>query len=142
MDSLLAPGIDARDDIELRLGADLAHLSIIRSVTGSIALRADYDLDTVADLRLAVDEACSTLIARAVPNTSISCRFAVTDERFWFDGSVISPYEDPPHTESFGWRVLTTLADRARTWVEPDRIEGYGRLVHIELVKAQSAADG
>ncbi|OZM73263.1 ATP-binding protein [Amycolatopsis antarctica] len=139
-ESPLASGIGARDDIELRLGADLVHLPIIRSVAGSIAIRADFDLDAVADLRLAIDEAASTLIARAMPGTTLVCRFAADEDTLRFTGEARSADEQPPSTGSFGWRVLTTLADTARTWVELGDAEGHH--MHIELSKRKKAAEG
>src|SRR6187399_2876666 len=75
-------------DIELRLAADLVNLPIVRSVVATIATRADFDLDAIADLRLAVDEACSTLITRAVPGTVMSCRFTMSGDALCFVGTV------------------------------------------------------
>ncbi|PRX45374.1 serine/threonine-protein kinase RsbW [Prauserella shujinwangii] len=127
--------VGAQDDIELRLGANLVHLPIIRSVAASIAIRADLDLDAIADLRLAVDEACSTLITRAVADSTMVCRFTISDQELRFTGTVSSDGDDVPSTASFGWRVLTTLADSADSWVEPSRVNGHGNWVHIELTK-------
>src|SRR2546423_3530913 len=50
------PGSPAEHDpnsIELRLAARLEHLPIIRSVAANLAIRADFDLDSIADLKLA-----------------------------------------------------------------------------------------
>ncbi|MFF5991417.1 ATP-binding protein [Prauserella flavalba] len=127
--------VGAQDDIELRLGASLVHLPIIRSVAANIAMRADFDLDAIADLRLAVDEACSTLITRAVPGTTMVCRFTIDDDELRFSGAVTSADHEAPSTASFGWRVLTTLADSADSWVETAARDGQGHWVHVELAK-------
>ncbi|MBK1784325.1 ATP-binding protein [Prauserella cavernicola] len=127
--------VGAQDDIELRLGASLVHLPIIRSVAANIAMRADFDLDAISDLRLAVDEACSTLITRAVPGTTMVCRFTIDDNELRFRGAVTSADDEAPSTASFGWRVLTTLADSANAWVEPAVHDGQGNWVHVELAK-------
>jgi serine/threonine-protein kinase RsbW len=131
--------VGAEDDIEVRLGASLSHLPIIRSVAASIAMRADFDLDAIADLRLAVDEACSTLITRAVPESTMVCRFTISDNELRFCGAVSSTKGDAPSTASFGWRVLTTLADSASAWVEPSSLDGQPTWVHIELAKRKPA---
>jgi serine/threonine-protein kinase RsbW len=125
------------DEIELRIGAELTNLPIIRSLAASIAMRADYDLDSIADLKLAVDEACTTLITRAAVNTSLHCVFAVTKDEIRFAVTVRSSRDALPSTESFGWRVLTTLTDRADSWVERNGHAGDQpeHLIHIELVK-------
>ncbi|QFU85524.1 ATP-binding protein [Amycolatopsis sp. YIM 10] len=124
------------DDIEVRLGADLAHLPIIRALVSNLAVRADFDLDTIADLRLAIDEACSTLITRAQPGSLLTCRFVLEDGQLRFRGTVPSADEEAPSTGSFGWRVLTTLADSAASWV--DVPAGGEQVVHIELAKRRA----
>lgn len=131
------PGLPAPDglrpgDIELRLSADLVNLPIVRSVVATIATRADFDLDAIADLKLAVDEACSTLITRAVPGTVMSCRFTVADDELCFAGTVHSAIDSEPSTRSFGWRVLTTLTDMVHSRVSSNG--GHHRL-DIELAK-------
>ncbi|WP_199430861.1 ATP-binding protein [Qaidamihabitans albus] len=127
--------VGVQDDIELRLGASLVHLPIIRSVAANIAIRADFDLDAIADLRLAVDEACSTLITRSAPESTMVCRFTINAHELRFTGTVTSDGDEAPSTGSFGWRVLTTLADAADSWVEPSTMNGHANLIHIELTK-------
>ncbi|ACU95267.1 serine/threonine-protein kinase RsbW [Saccharomonospora viridis] len=131
--------VGAQDDIELRLGASLVHLPIIRSVAASIAMRADFDLDSIADLRLAVDEACSTLITRALPDSTMTCRFTIDEDQLLFRGTVLSTETEAPSTTSFGWRVLTTLADAASAWTEQHPENGQRNWIHIELAKRKPA---
>ncbi|GHF59547.1 serine/threonine-protein kinase RsbW [Amycolatopsis bartoniae] len=133
------PRLHAHNDIELWLGADLVHLPIVRSVVATIATRADFDLDAIADLRLAVDEACSTLITRAVPGSSMRCRFTVSDDELRFTGTVHSESGSSPSTKSFGWRVLTTLTDSVDTHVTPNGQQGHQ--VDIELAKRRIVVD-
>lgn len=125
----------ADDAIELRLGADLTHLPIIRSMAGNVATRADFDMDTIADLRLAVDEACSALIRAAREEGTLVCRFAVADEVLHFSGAVPSAVAEPPSSGSFGWQVLTTLTDSTKSWINSDT-DGAIPWLHVELTKA------
>jgi len=129
------------DAIELRLATRLEHLPVIRSVASNLAIRADFNLDAIADLKLAVDEACSTLITRAVPGTTLTCTFTVRPDEFQFAAAVASSSADEPSRDSFGWRVLSTLTDRAGSWVDklPDRPDGQEYLVRIELTKRKHA---
>ncbi|WP_235022871.1 ATP-binding protein [Amycolatopsis alkalitolerans] len=133
------PPLRTTNDIELRLGADLAQLPIVRSVVATIATRADFDLDAIADLRLAVDEACSTLITRAVPGSTMRCLFTVTGDELRFTGTVHSASADSPSTKSFGWRVLTTLTDSVEAHVTGDG--QLGHQVDIELAKRRVVVD-
>ena len=123
---------DDPDGIELRIGAKLEQLPIIRSLAATVAIRADFDLDSIADLKLAVDEACSTLITRAIPGSALTCRFVLRDNEIRFVGMAMSAIDTEPKRDSFGWRVLTTLTDQANSWV--NRNES-GHAVHIEIVK-------
>ncbi|SFQ43427.1 serine/threonine-protein kinase RsbW [Amycolatopsis arida] len=132
----------ADDDIELRLRADLGHLPLIRSVAAGIAIRADFDLDAIADLRLAVDEACSTLITRAVPGSRMVCRFGLRADEVCFTGAVATEQPETPSAGSFGWRVLTTLADSASAWIEEDTGNGQAKWVYVQLAKRRPVVGG
>jgi serine/threonine-protein kinase RsbW len=128
MDSIVGMG-----DIELRVPAQPRYLPIIRSLAASIALREDFDLDFVADFKLAVDEAGSMLSSAAWPGSELRCRFRVGADSISLQASALSTVETlPDPAASFGWRVLTTLADTATTRVE-QVTDGY-RVV-IELTK-------
>lgn len=133
-------GDGSPDEIELRIGAELTNLPIIRSLAASIAMRADYDLDAIADLKLAVDEACSTLITRAVVNASLNCAFTVAKDEIRFTVTIRSTNDAVPSSDTFGWRVLTTLTDHASSWVERNGQGGEQpeHLVHIELAKRRA----
>jgi serine/threonine-protein kinase RsbW len=125
------------EEIELRIGAVLTNLPIIRSLAASIAMRADFDLDSIADLRLAVDEACSTLITQGAPNAALTCSFKVSGDEIRFTVTVPSTRDAKPSSDSFGWRVLSTLTDHTATWVDgPDDADTH--LVHIELAKRRT----
>lgn len=127
------------EEIELRIAAVLTNLPIIRSLAASIAMRADFDLDSIADLRLAVDEACSTLITQGAPNSMLRCTFQVSQDEIRFVVTVPSTSDAKPSSDSFGWRVLTTLTDHTATWVDGPSDDSADptspHLVHIELAK-------
>ena len=53
----------------------------IRAVASDLAARADFDLDAISDLRMAVDEACATLVDVAAPTATLLCAFLVAPER-------------------------------------------------------------
>jgi serine/threonine-protein kinase RsbW len=127
-------------DIELRVPAELRYLPILRSLAATIALRADFDLDFVADFKLAVDEAGSMLVTAAWPGSELRGRFRVGDHAISMQASTLSSVESlPDPAASFGWRVLTTLADSATTRVE--QVAGGYRVV-IELTKRWRAEGG
>lgn len=123
-------------EVELRVAALPEQLPIVRSVAATVAMRADFDLDAVADLKLAVDEACSALITLAHGGGDLRCRLAVVDDEFGF--SVLVPADRAPSQATFGWRVLRTLADEVTAWVEAT--DGH-RFAHIRLRRRKRAPD-
>src|SRR5258705_12740807 len=57
--------------VEFRVAAKLENLAVLRTLVGAVGTFEDLDFDAVADLRLAVDEACTRLIRSAVPGSTL-----------------------------------------------------------------------
>ncbi|SDP72293.1 ATP-binding protein [Lentzea jiangxiensis] len=119
------------------MAADPTQLSIARAVAADIAMRQDFDLDSIEDLKLAVDETCSTLITLAAHDAVLSCHFDVDAKgAVHVSAKVSAKSAAGPDEASFGWRVLTALVDSVQTRVE----ETEGFVVHIGLVKSTAGA--
>lgn len=115
--------LDGVSTVEVRTTASAALIPTIRAVASDLAARADFDLDAISDLRMAVDEACATLVDVAAPASSLRCVFQVRPEYIEVHAEVQADKPDTTvSTDTFGWRVLQTLADK----VEVRREEGAG----------------
>jgi serine/threonine-protein kinase RsbW len=102
------------DVVELRLPADGAYLSVLRTATAGLAARLDFTLDEIEDLRIAVDEACAMLLAIATRDAELDCRFAVTDDALTVEVTVPTVRGAKlPAESSFAWKVLTALTTSA-----------------------------
>ena len=55
----------AEDRVTIRMPAEGAYLSVLRTATAGLAARLDFTLDEIEDLRIAVDEACGMLLSQA-----------------------------------------------------------------------------
>lgn len=97
----------------VRVGAQAAELPPLRLVAGDLATRADFDLDAVADLRLAVDEAAAELVAVAAPDSQVTCTFVLDRHTMRVTASVSARPDAVLRQDTFGWRVLSTLVDEA-----------------------------
>ncbi|WP_345495753.1 ATP-binding protein [Nocardia callitridis] len=97
--------------VEIRVAAAVSQLPIVRGLAETLVLLSDFTLDEVADIRLAVDEVCSNLIAVAAPDTSLHCRFTVGENELFVRVSAIAGKAGLPDERSFGWHVLRTLTD-------------------------------
>lgn len=97
--------------VTLTFPADTVHVALARTVTATMAARADLPLDQLEDARLAVDEAVSQLIADAKPGTDVRCAFDVSGTTLVITVSASSRSGRPLAHDTFSWTVLTALAD-------------------------------
>lgn len=106
-----------QDVIELRLSPRAETIATVRTVAADVSGRADFDLDTVSDVRMAVDEACNQVARLADPDHLMRVEF-----RMDLDGSL--RVEISARTEAdvdgidkngFGWHVLSALTDELET---------------------------
>lgn len=111
-------------DVELRVRAVPEALVTVRTVAGDLAARAEFPLDAVDDLRLAVDEACTCLADLARPETRLTVTFAVEDDRIMLTASVSTTGPTTLPRDTFAWRVLSTLADEVGVLAEAPAAPG------------------
>ncbi len=121
--------------VEVRTSARAALIPTIRAVASDLAARADFDLDAISDLRMAVDEVCATLVDVAAPTSMLQCTFLVRPERIEVRAQVQAGRADATvPVDTFGWRVLQTLADYVAAHHEPG-VDGEGPTLGITLDK-------
>ena len=113
---------EAQDKVTVRLPAEGAYLSVLRTATAGLAARLDFTLDEIEDLRIAVDEACAMLLSQAVPGSNLECVFTLGQDTMTIAVSV--PCLDPqqPASDTFAWTVLTALAGGVDASVGPDDV--------------------
>lgn len=109
-------------------------LVTVRTVAGDLAARAEFTLDSVDDLRLAVDEACTCLAALARPGTKLTVTFAVEDDRIAMTASVLTTGPTTLPTDTFAWRVLSVLADDVRVLAEAPSTAGEAHRLALRVI--------
>jgi anti-sigma regulatory factor (Ser/Thr protein kinase) len=102
--------------VELRVAAKLENLAILRTLVAAVGTFEDLDFDAVADLRLAVDEACTRLIRSAVPDSMLLLVVDPRDDAVVIDASTTCKTPDILAPGSFSWHVLSSLTDEVRTF--------------------------
>jgi serine/threonine-protein kinase RsbW len=125
------PPRNTRDQVTIRLPAEGAYLSVLRTATAGLAARLDFTLDEIEDLRIAVDEACAMLLAQADPGTSLECDFTLGRDTMTIAVSARSRLGQPPSRDTFAWTVLSALAGSV------DSSVGSGDRVTIVLRKSR-----
>ncbi len=98
--------------LELRVPTTPTQLPAVRAMAGDLAIRMDYDLDAVEDLRLAVDEACATLSAIVSEDRRLTVVFETTRQGLHIDAWVPTAEGTDVPRDGFGWAVLATLVDK------------------------------
>ncbi|MGH3327792.1 MAG: anti-sigma regulatory factor [Streptomycetales bacterium] len=107
-----------RDFVQIRLPAEGAYLSVLRTTTAGLAARLDFTLDEIEDLRIAVDEACALLLAQAVAGSDLSCDFELTDGTMLVRVSATTSEGQLPDRGTFAWTVLTALVGEVDATVD------------------------
>ena len=133
-DTRMADGL--RDVVTLRLPADGAYLSVLRTATAGLAARLDFTLDEIEDLRIAVDEACAMLLAQAVPGADIECEFELKAETLRVSVGVLTLDGQQPARDTFAWTVLSALAGEVDSSVDAEN------RVTIDLLKRRAEDEG
>ncbi|OZG28972.1 anti-sigma factor [Williamsia sp. 1138] len=123
----------AEAPVNIRVPADRSQVPMIRAIAETLAVLADFSLDEVADIKLAVDEAAMTIIAGASADAELTVALTAADQKFhaiirsWF------PADNALVQQGFGWHVLQTLTSLVA--VHEGETQRDGRLVAIELSK-------
>ena len=99
-----------RADVALRLPADNAYVSVLRSTAAGLASRLDFGLTDIEDLRVAVGEACALALPEADEGTSLTAEFFLSTSHLTVSVAVTGADVRPPDRDSFAWQVLDTLA--------------------------------
>ncbi|WP_370378867.1 ATP-binding protein [Catenulispora sp. GAS73] len=129
------------ETVLIRVPADPDYLAVIRSAAAHVATRFGLPLPEVADLRLAVDEACGLLLRHTVRDGPAVDGAGVGDLecRFVLDASTLrvvlgrrARNSAPPQSDEFGWAILSALVDDI-IW----RTEG--STVQVEILKRRAA---
>lgn len=102
-----------RADVELRLPADSAYASVLRTTTAGLAARLDFPIDDIEDLRIAVGEASAMVLPEASPGSDLTCRFYMQPGELTISLTVAVDEPVVADRDSFAWQVLTTLATGA-----------------------------
>lgn len=125
--------------VELRVAAALENLALLRTVVGAIGTFEDLDFDAVADLRLAVDEACTRLIRSAVPNATLLLVVDPGPETLVVQASTTCDGVDILAPGSFSWHVLTSLTDEVSTFSD-GQSGGEGQLFGISMTARRASS--
>ena len=125
--------------VELRVAAELENLAVLRTLVGAVGTFEDLDFDAVADLRLAVDEACTRLIKSAVPDSTLVLALRPEDDALVIEASTTCKSPDILSPGSFSWHVLSSLTDEVRTFQDGQGSDE-GRVFGISMTTRRASS--
>jgi serine/threonine-protein kinase RsbW len=112
-----------KPDVVLRVPADSAYVSVLRTMTAGLAARLDFTVDDIEDLRIAVGEACALVLPEATPGGDLEAEFRLLPGSLVVSVSVPTEGARAPDHDSFAWQVLNTLATSTRATSGDDHLE-------------------
>jgi serine/threonine-protein kinase RsbW len=111
------PGPQGRP-VEFRVAAKLESLAIIRTLVNALATLEDLDLDAIADLRLAVDEACTRLIRAAAPDATVVVTVESHVSELVITASAPCIGREILRPGTFSWHVISSLTDDVQVFYD------------------------
>ena len=119
--------------VELLVPARLESLAVIRTIVSALATLEDLDLDAVADLRLALDEACTALIRSAVPDSRLTITVRPREHDVWISVSAPCVEDDVLRPGTFSWHVISSLTDDVETFRDGAEVGDPGGVFGITM---------
>lgn len=128
---------DLGTPVEVRVAAELVQLPVLRAMAETITLLSEFNLDEISDVKLALDQVCSDLIADTVEGAELVCRFQLTGDVLCIAVTASTRTAETPDRQGFGWHVLRTLTDSIEVTHEPPDTSNAGYRTTVELAKVK-----
>jgi serine/threonine-protein kinase RsbW len=112
-----------KPDVVLRVPADSAYVSVLRTMTAGLAARLDFTVDDIEDLRIAVGEACALVLPEAAAGGDLEAEFRLDPGALTVSVSVATDGSRSPDQDSFAWQVLSTLSTSTQATAGDGRYE-------------------
>ncbi len=108
--------------VELRVPAEGAYVSVLRTTTAALAARLDFTLEDIEDLRMAVSEAAAICLECAAEAADLDVVFDLGEDTIGVTVTTTCDAVAEIDEESFAWQVLTTLAREVTATPEGDQL--------------------
>jgi len=124
--------------IGVRIPAELEQLTMLRALAETVALIADFAIDEVVDIRLALDEVATSLILEATPGSTLDCDFTYNDHEMFVRVAAVAVSEKVVGQAGFGWHIVRTLTQSISAAQEPfdSVVSGYPTVVDFSWARS------
>lgn len=134
------PRLGSDRAVELRVAPRLENLAVVRMLVGAVGAFEDLDVDTVADLRLAIDELCTQLIRSATDDATLLVVIDPREDEVVVRASTSCRSSDILRPGSFSWHVLTSLVDDAQIFRQDRGPDGAAETFGVALTTRRADA--
>ena len=109
--------------VHLEIPASGAYLAVARAAATGLAAQLHFTYDEIDDLRIAVDEACTQLMAGRGGADTIRVVYHMGDAELWVEVSVAVPDRGRPlERDTFAWQILSAMTDEVVEKAEEGRL--------------------
>jgi serine/threonine-protein kinase RsbW len=119
--------------VEFRVPARLESLAVVRTLVSALGTLEDLDLDAVADLRLALDEACTALIRCSVPDSLLTVVVRPRERDLWVAVSAPCVDDNVLRPGTFSWHVISSLTHDVETFRDGAEVGDPGGVFGITM---------
>ncbi|MFE9575576.1 anti-sigma factor [Nocardia sp. NPDC006044] len=131
MSERVSESVTGTTTVAVTVPASPEQLTMLRALAETVLLIADFGLDEVTDIRLALDEIATVLLQDAVPGSTIDCAFSYREGVLNANIRAVVTSETEVGSGSFGWHIVQTLTDSvtATKGAFDDAVSGYPTVV-------------
>jgi serine/threonine-protein kinase RsbW len=109
--------------VHLEIPASGAYLAVARAAATGLAAQLHFTYDEIDDLRIAVDEACTQLMARRGSAETIRVVYHMADGALSVEVSVAASDSGAPlERDTFAWQILNAMTDEVIEKAEAGRL--------------------
>ncbi|WP_054813683.1 anti-sigma factor [Nocardia arizonensis] len=125
----------------VRVPARIDQLIMVRALAETISLIADFALDEVTDIRLALDEVATSLVLDAAPDTCLYCDFTYDECQMRVHVAAVAASDTVSAQAGLGHHIVRTLTESVtvtRSAFDP-AAGGYPTVIEFNRVRAVTA---
>ncbi len=123
--------------VEFRVPARLESLAVIRALVTALGALEDLDLDAVADLRLALDEACTALIRSAAGDSRLTVTVQPREHDLRVSVSAPTGDDNVLRPGTFSWHVISSLTDDVQAFRDGAEVKGADGVFGITMTASR-----
>jgi serine/threonine-protein kinase RsbW len=107
--------------LHIEIPASGEYLAVVRAAATGLAAQLHFTYEQIDDLRIAVDEACTQLLARRGSAETLAVDYDVDAGGLFVEVAVAADdLGEPLEHDTFAWQILCALTDQVREHADAD----------------------